>query len=302
MFSSPHHLEMFKAYMNTCHESIKFTSEIENQGKMPFLDFEFFRDNDKFHSTVYRKSTFTGVYSHFDSEIPMNFKRGLIFTLLHRIFHICSSFPIIIEEVNKLKSIMSRNGYPSIFVDKCINIFFLNFYKKKEVVHTVEKKLVWITLPFLGKSSFATKRRLEVLFRQTLPMCKLRVIFRSPKRLTHFFSFKDKIPWKLRSHQIYHFSCTGCDSCYTGLSERHTYVRWCDHLSLSWRTGKPIVGVETEVKSHLNICEGLCNFTNFKVSTGDNNVMRLKIKESLLIKKDEPNLNKNVYSTPLYLF
>ena len=82
----------------------------------------------------------------------------------------------------------------------------------------------------------------------------------------------------------------------------HTYVRWCDHLSLPWRTGKPIVGVETEVKSHLNICEGLCNFTNFKVSTGDNDVMRLKIKESLLIKKDEHNLNKNVYSTPLYLF
>ena len=30
--------------------------------------------------------------------------------------------------------------------------------------------------------------------------------------------------------------------------------------------------------------------------------MKLKIKESLLIKRDRPDLNKNIYSTPLYLF
>ena len=232
----------------------------------------------------------------------MNFKKGLIYTLLHRIYQICSSFGIITIEVDKLKDIMSRNGYPYKFVDKCINTFFLKRYATKEVVHTVEKKPVWITLPFLGKDSLVTKRKLQILFRQTLPMCNLRVIFKASKRVSHFFSFKDKIPFKLRSHNVYHFSCTGCDSCYIGLAERHTYVRWCDHLGLSWRSGQSIVGVQTEVKTHLNTCKTLCDLNNFKVLTGDNDVMRLKIKESLLIKKDGPSLNKNVYSTPLYLF
>ena len=197
---------------------------------------------------------------------------------------------------------MSRNGYPNKFVDKCINIFFQKFYTVKKIVHTVERKPTWIILPFLGRYSLISKRKLQILFRQTLPMCNLRVMFRSSKRLSHFFSFKDKIPLKLWSHNVYHFTCTGCNSCYIGLAERHTYVRWCDHLGLSWRSGQPIVGVQTEIKSHIATCKTSCDFDNFKVLTGDSDVMRLKIKESLLIKKDGPNLNKNVYSTPLYLF
>ena len=172
----------------------------------------------------------------------------------------------------------------------------------KKTVHIVERKPIWIILPFLGRYSLVTKRKLLILFRHTLPMCNLRVMFRSSKRLSHFFSFKVKIPLKLWSHNVYHFTCTGCNSCYIGLAERHTYVRWCDHLGVSWRSGQPIVGVQTEIKSHIATCKTSCDFDNFKVLTGDSDVMRLKIKESLLIKKDGPNLNKNVYSTPLYLF
>ena len=197
---------------------------------------------------------------------------------------------------------MSKNGYPEYFVDKCIKVFFLKLDTPKKEIQTVERKPLWITLPFLGKDSLITKKKLSRLVKKTLPMCKLRVMFRSTKRLSNFFTFKDKIPAKLRSHNVYHFSCTGCESCYIGIAERHTYVRWCDHLGKSWRTGKPIIGVPTEIKSHIGICGTPCDINNFNILTGDRNTMKLKIKESLLIKKDKPDLNKNVYSTPLYLF
>ena len=90
-FKSPEHLNLFKNYMNTCHDNIKFTSESERDGRMPFLDFDFYRKDGRLHSSVYRKTTFTGVYSHFESLLPLNYKKGLIYTLLHRIFHICST-------------------------------------------------------------------------------------------------------------------------------------------------------------------------------------------------------------------
>ena len=104
------------------------------------------------------------------------------------------------------------------------------------------------------------------------------------------------------SHQVYKFECTGCDSSYVGLAERHTFVRISDHLGTSWRTNKPIIGVQTEIKDHIHTRNCKISLDNFKIVSQDNDSMRLKIKESLFIKRDRPNLNKMVYSTPLYLF
>ena len=73
-------------------------------------------------------------------------------------------------------------------------------------------------------------------------------------------------------------------------------------MGISWRTNKKIVGVPTEIKNHLTWCDARIARDNFKFSASDQNVMRLKIKESILIKRDRPNLNINVFSTPLYLF
>ena len=147
------------------------------------------------------------------------------------------------------------------------------------------------------------KHKLEKLFHTKLPFCyNVRIIFKTNKRVSHFFTFKDKIPKQLMSHQIYHFKCIGCNSCYVGLAERHTIVRWCDHLGIPWRTGGKIVGVATEIKQHLQECNSNCSFDNFNVIGQDNKTMNLKIKESLFIKRDKPVLNKNVFSTPLYLF
>ena len=38
LFRSPHHLEKFNEYLNTKHANIKFTSEKEVNGSLPFLD------------------------------------------------------------------------------------------------------------------------------------------------------------------------------------------------------------------------------------------------------------------------
>lgn len=62
------------------------------------------------------------------------------------------------------------------------------------------------------------------------------------------------------------------------------------------------MGLKTEIRDHLNVCKTEATLNDFKIVSSDNNPFRLKIKESLFIKKDRTILNKNVYSTPLYLF
>ena len=67
---SEEHLEKFKDSLNLKHNNINFTSEFEVDGKLPFLDMLVDRNNDKIQTSVYRKPTFTEVYTHFCSFLP----------------------------------------------------------------------------------------------------------------------------------------------------------------------------------------------------------------------------------------
>ena len=117
------HLGMFKDYLNSKHENINFTSEIENEGKLPFLDILIDRSDGKIVTSVYRKSTFTGVYTHFLFFLPSVYKFGLLSTLLFRYFSIYSSYAQFHLEVVKFKEIFLRNGYPVGYIDCCIKKF-----------------------------------------------------------------------------------------------------------------------------------------------------------------------------------
>ena len=64
---SQEHISMFQDYLNAKHKNISFTSELEIDGKLPFLDILINREEGKFVTNVYRKATFTGVYTHFQS-------------------------------------------------------------------------------------------------------------------------------------------------------------------------------------------------------------------------------------------
>ena len=74
---------------------------------------------DKFVTNVYRKKTFSGVYTNFKSFIPETYKIGLIKSLF-RCFSLCSDFIKFHHEIDKLKSILYKNSYPRDLVDKCI--------------------------------------------------------------------------------------------------------------------------------------------------------------------------------------
>ena len=65
LFNSVEQLEKFKTFLNSKHPNINyFTSEIEIDGKLPFLDMLVDRNGGKITTSVYRKPTFTGLYTH----------------------------------------------------------------------------------------------------------------------------------------------------------------------------------------------------------------------------------------------
>ena len=61
LFRTKDHIEKFKNYLKKQHKNIKFTSQIEENGSLSFLDITITRENNKFVTSVYYKPTFSGI-------------------------------------------------------------------------------------------------------------------------------------------------------------------------------------------------------------------------------------------------
>ena len=158
-------------------------------------------------------------------------------------------------------------------------------------------------LPFLASVSLKARTRLTKLFRKSLHCCNLQIIFKSPCRLSSMFCFKDKLPKHILSGVVYKFTCSRCNATYIGKSLRHLKVRASEHLSVSNLSGKRVVSHQkSAISDHILEHDHPASFHDFSTLTSDATKYMLELTESLLIKKYKPHFNKNIASTPLYLF
>ena len=303
LFNQPNHVSEFVNYMNKKHKNISFSFEIEKSGQLPFLDINIFRENGLFVTSVYRKETFSGVYANFTSFLPLDYKFGLVYTLLYRCFSLVSDLSKFHNEVEILKKLFIKNGYPSKFVDKCIFKFMNKKFAPISTVLTVPKKELNIILPYLGKNSLILKTNLTKTFSKNLRFCKVRVIFKTASTLKSYFRFKNVVPEVLRSCQIYKFTCGRCNASYIGKTFRHMKVRISEHQGVSPRTGKRVKGtMSTSVRDHMLFCDHSVSYHDFSVLGRESSHYLLETKESLFIKRDKPTLNKNIFSQELFLY
>ena len=79
LLNNENEAEHFLEYLNSKHTGIKFTMETEVENKIPFLDI-LIRSSEKgdFHTSVYRKNTFTGLLFNFNSFTPLKYELGLL--------------------------------------------------------------------------------------------------------------------------------------------------------------------------------------------------------------------------------
>ena len=70
LFRLRDHVEKFQNYLNKRHKKIKFTSYIEENGSLSFLDTTMTRENNTFVTSVYRKPTSSDIFTNFKSFIP----------------------------------------------------------------------------------------------------------------------------------------------------------------------------------------------------------------------------------------
>ena len=131
------------------------------------------------------------------------------------------------------------------------------------------------------------------------------------------FRFTNRLPYDLLMGVVYEYTC-GC-TCHTCINkphlstyycssyyietERHVKVRSSKHMgisSLPFKKTRPCK--ESLTRDHLLQCDNKTSFDELTILTHGIKKYLLQIKESLLIKSDQPVLNKNISSAKLHLF
>ena len=87
---------------------MKFTFEKEQSNCLNFLDVKVIREDNVFTTSIYRKPSFSGVYAHFDSCMPLNYKFNLVPSVIFRSFTICFDMPKFHQEICRIKDIFIK--------------------------------------------------------------------------------------------------------------------------------------------------------------------------------------------------
>ena len=136
--------------------------------------------------------------------------------------------------------------------------------------------------------------------------CKLQIVFKSQRKLSNVFRFKDRLPFDLVSGVVCKYTCGRCNSTYYEETDRHVKVRSGEHIGISPLTfNKTKPSKESAIRDHLLNCNNIPSFEEFAILANGNTKFVLEIKESLLIKLGKlslPILNKNISSAKLFLF
>ena len=132
-----------------------------------------------------------------------------------------------------LKHFCFENGYLLSFIDNCFKILVDKLFIKRLQLTKIEKNTMFLSLRYLGKIPLQTRAKLRKSLKGLLNSCKLQIVFKSQKKLSNVFNFKDHLPFDLVSGVVYKYACGRCNSTYYGETDRHLKVSSGEHIGIS---------------------------------------------------------------------
>ena len=107
----------------------------------------------------------------------------------------------------------------------------------------------------------------------------------------------------LHSNLVYKFKCNICNDIHYGKTKRHFKVRACEHVGITPLTGEKVKSSkESVVFDNIFHTGHNASFDDFETLAKESDEFRLFLRESLLILRDGPPLNRCVKCISLELF
>ena len=151
MFRSKDHVKNFADYMNTKYPNIHLKQKIKIIFHFEILDIKIIRYTEKI--SVYRKSTFSGVFTNFKSFILMTYKTGLLEAA--QFGHCFTAFQYALSMKTFTRKLSSSKKSLSKISPRKIYRYIKKFLNKLHVLMVAEliaaKKELILLLPYLGQ-------------------------------------------------------------------------------------------------------------------------------------------------------
>lgn len=271
--------------LNNEYESIKFICEPENDGKLPFLDLELQKVNEKIEIAIYHKPTSTMRTITNDSFCPIQHKLAAYHSFIHRLCRVPLSIVNYMKEYEYIKKTALVNGYSVKMVENLIykhslkvkNSNLTTFFSQRE--NTQKQR---VSMHFAPKITNKLKNK----FRQH----DYEIVYRSDNKLLNLLgTTKDKTP-VLQKSGIYCYTCDECGRKYYGQTRRSIEVRFKDHcqcIRLN-HPNKSAIAAHCLHDGHENV-----NIENLKLVRQVNDEKRLDAYEAYYIQRDVDCLNQD---------
>lgn len=221
-----HMLRQFLHRLNsTKYQTIKFTHEEEDEGKLNFLDLTVIRGEDGFEFDIYRKPTNTGRYITSDSYHPLKHKLAAFHSMIFRALNTPMTNERRENEIQRIKQIAHINGYTELLVNDLVAAHQRKIDLREHTTLALERDddslYVWASFRFNAEILPKIKPILHQNF--------IRVSESSRTRIKDLIGgSKDKIPVKKQSG-IYSIECGDCDAEYFGQTKRSIEKRFKEH-------------------------------------------------------------------------
>ena len=190
---------------------LHFTNELEKRHCLPFLDVSVERKNNSLSTAVFIKSTNSGDCINFQGLAPDKYKIGVIKTMLHRAYKICSTWALFHAEVRRLKQLFTNNNFPASLIDDTIKQFLDKRVRTTPATNqTEEKKTVLYYRYQMSPQYKQEEKNLRKILHNhvSAPATNFELhIFYKNKKLSQLLIKNNIHPNTTNSHVVYRYTC-----------------------------------------------------------------------------------------------
>jgi len=275
---------------------LNFTFEMEVSNKLSFLDVLINRQIRNFETTVHVKSTHSGDCINFRSICPNRYKIGVVKTLLHRAYHICSNWQNFHLEVERIKQLLTNNNFPMHIIDDSIDKF-LNKAMQCPSNDQQEQNINLFYESQMTSQYRSEEKRIKSIISDNIKPAidgtnvKLIIYYRNRKLKDLIIKNRPHTNSELadRHGVVYQYYCSnvGC----------HPFQSYIGYTTCTLSDRFRMHAVNGSIKKHLVECHNYSRVTkaellnSIKILRSCTTKQELIMTEAVLIKQERPTLN-----------
>lgn len=268
--------------LNSQFDSIKFTHEIANDGRLAFLDLEIQCVRGRIEFGVFHKPTTTKRTITSDSNCPIQHKLAAYHCMIHRLCRLPLSIGSYKKEYDFICETARVNGYNVKIIDDLIKKHSRKIKNSNATTFFTQNVETSKRVSFNFEPSITNK------LKQKFSEYGMQIVYRNDRKMSNLLgSTKDKTP-PLNKCGVYVFECSECKRKYYGQTKRDLETRIGEHfqcIRLNY-PNKSAIASHVLIDEHAHI-----NKTDFKLLKQVNDSRRLDAYEAYHIQRDENALN-----------